>query len=441
MAFLFQSNFKTGRLRTLLVKGAVASFAIQVLFAGLAFLNAVILAHLLGAEGYGAFANAMAWVSLLVIPSTFGFGALLVRDVAILRSRREWAALKGLLDFAKRFVVVLSLLLTLVFLVVVGFVFSSPEQEVMRLSLWVAAPLVPLFASLNVRESVARGLEHINRARLPGMVFRPGILLLGIGSINILWPGYISAPVAMSVNVCAAIVSLVVAIFWLEKILPFEIDLVRPEYRSRVWLRAAFPMLVYGGMQVILGQTDIVMLGVMCSGEDVGLYAAASRLGYLLVYVTFAADTILAPVVARLYASGEEERLQRILLYSVRISFLIVLPFGLLFIFFGENILVLFGHDFVAAKTALIVLAVGRLLDVALGSAALVLAMTGNERIIAVSFMGVGLINIILNGVLIPRYGVEGAAFASILSLFAAKLFLGNYIRTKVGIRVTVLGI
>jgi len=59
-------------------------------FAGFAVLNAIILARVLGAEDYGAFVNAMAWVSLLTIPATFGFGILLVRDTVIYRSQGKW---------------------------------------------------------------------------------------------------------------------------------------------------------------------------------------------------------------------------------------------------------------------------------------------------------------------------------------------------------------
>jgi len=75
------------RLRNHLIKGAVGSLVLQVGFAGSAFFNALVMARVLGAGGYGAFANAMAWVSLLTIPATFGFGILLVRDTAIYRSQ------------------------------------------------------------------------------------------------------------------------------------------------------------------------------------------------------------------------------------------------------------------------------------------------------------------------------------------------------------------
>jgi O-antigen/teichoic acid export membrane protein len=193
-------------------------------------------------------------------------------------------------------------------------------------------------------------------------------------------------------------------------------------------------------MQIILGQTDIVMLGAMRGAGDVGIYAASNRLAYLVVYVMMASNVIIAPIIARLSAKGENARLQKILTRAVRTSFLIILPFGLILIVAGREILAIFGREFMAAQTALAILAVGRLMDVALGNSALVLSMTGHERIVAITFSLISLMNIGLNALLIPRYGLEGAAIASAISLIAAKLVLSAYAIKKAGLHTTVLG-
>ncbi len=252
-----------GRLRTHLIKGAAGSFVLQVGFAGFAFLNAIILARVLGPKGYGTFANAMAWVSLLTIPATFGFGVLLVRDVAAYRAQQKWALLQGLLHFSDRFVLVLSVILALVAAMAAGFIFSSPTQAVMRHTIWIALGLLPLFALYNLRQSALRGLEYVIYARLPGMIIRPGLLFAGIVILYMVWPNYLNTQVVMGVNVGAGAVALALGILFLHKLLPVEAKKATPEYTPRPWLSAAFPMLVYGGAQIVLGQTDIVMLGAM----------------------------------------------------------------------------------------------------------------------------------------------------------------------------------
>jgi len=416
-----------GRLRTHLFKGAAGSFVLQVGFAGFAFLNAIILARVLGADGYGAFANAMAWVSLLTIPATFGFGILLVRDTAIYRSQEKWELLKGLLRFANRIVFVLSVVLALIAAAVAGWLFSLPAQATMRHTVWIALGLLPLFALYNLREAATRGLEHVIRALLPGMIIRPGLLLAGIVGIYYVWPNQLSAPTAMVVNVCAGVVTLAMGIFFLRKLLPAEAQAARPEYTPSIWLQSAFPMLVYGGAQIILGQTDIVMLGAMRGAEDVGLYAAANRLAFLLVYAIYASEVILAPIISRMYTNGDRARLQNIMSKAVNISFIAILPFGMVLVFFGTYILRIFGDEFMTASTTLAILAVGHLVEVGLGSSALLLGMAGFERIMAMTFSIISLLNIVLNYFLIHVYGINGAAIASIVSLILAKLFFTLY--------------
>lgn len=429
-----------GRLRSHLIKGAAGSFGLQVGFAGLAFFNAIILARVLGAGGYGTFANAMAWVSLLTIPATFGFGILLVRDTAIYRSQGKWGLLKGLLRFSDRIVLVLSVLLALAAATAAGFTFSSPAQATMRHTIWIALMLLPIFALYNLRESAIRGLEYVIRARLPGMLIRPGLLLAGIGVIYFFWPNRLSAPAAMSVNVGAGVVILGTGIFFLKRLLPPEVKQAKAEYMPGLWLKAASPMLVYGGTQIVLGQTDIVMLGAMRGAHDVGLYAVAYRLSYLLIYVTYAAEVILAPVTSRMYVNGENIRLQKIITRAVRISFFSVLPFGLVLCFWGGELLGIFGHEFRGAEVALIILSVGRLLEVSLGSSALLLPMTGHERIVAKVLSSFVVANILLNGILIPRYGLEGAAIASVISLISVKSLLTIYAMRKTALMPTILG-
>ena len=429
-------------LRARLIKGAAGSFVLQVGFAGFAFLNAMILARALGAQGYGAFANAMAWVGLLTIPATFGFGILLVRDVAVYRAQHKWALLNGLLRFSNIFVLLLSVFLALVAAGITGVIFSSPIQATLRLTLWFAMPLIPLFALSSLSESTLRGLEFVFRAQLPSMIIRPGLLLTGIVVIQMYWPQQLNAPVAMAVNVGCAILTLGALIFWLRRLLPSEVKEAKAEYELRPWLKSAFPMLIYGGMQIILGQTDIVMLGMMRSAEDVGLYAAAHRLAFLLLYVTMASNMILAPVMSRLYANKEKARLQRILTRALRISFFSILPFALILIFLGDIVLTVFGDDFVNAQSALAILSIGRLGDVfmGVGTGAFILTVAGEEKTVAHVFVYAVCINVVLNFLLIPPYGIIGAALASVVSLLATKIVIAVNAQKKIGIYVTVFG-
>ncbi len=433
---------KPGHLRAHLIKGAAGSFVLQIGFAGFAFLNAIILARVLGAGGYGTFVNAMAWVSLLTIPATFGFGILLVRDTATYRSQGKWGLLKGLLCFSDRIVLVLSVTLALIAAILTGFLFSAPDQATMKHTLWIALLMLPLFSLYNLREATTRGLEYVIRARLPGMIVRPGLLLAGIIVIYHFWPKYLSASMAMAVNVGAFMVALGLGVFFLRQLLPVEARTATPEYTLRPWLKTAFPMLVYSGAQIVLGQADIVMLGAMRGAHEVGLYAAANRLASLLIFVMMASNMILMPVMSRLYANAEMKHLQRILTRAVRLSFFIILPFGIALITNGEYLLRLFGNSFIDAQPAMIILSVGRMLDVfiGVGTGALMLTVASQEKTVARVFVFAALMNVLLNLIFIPKYGIVGASIASMTASLTAKVVLSVKVLMKTGIHVTAFG-
>lgn len=413
-------------IRRHIVIGAAGSFALQIVFAGLSFLNAIILARVLGVEGYGVFANAMSWVTLLTIFATSGFGALLVREVAFCKLEKKWGLLKGILKFSDLFVLAVSLIIALIAGVAAGFFFPLSVQTEMRYTVWTALLLLPVMALCTLRESALRGLEHVIYARFPGMVTRPLLLLLGIIVIYYVSFHQLMPSEAMAINVGTGCIAFALGAFFLQKFLPIECYHAKAEYTPRLWLLPAFSMLLYGGGQVLIGQTDIFMLGLMSGAEEVGLYAPASRISFLLTYVTMASNMIMAPIIFRLYSQKEIKRLQILLRKSVRIAFIVSLPLGLINIFFGKNLLAVFGDQFSEAYFSLLILTLGRLGEVFLGvgTGGLVITAAGKEKSIAYIFLCAALVNVFLNMVLIPKYGSAGAAISSVISLLTARFFV-----------------
>jgi len=245
----------------------------------------------------------------------------------------------------------------------------------------------------------------------------------------------------MAINVCGAIAALGLAMSFLRKLLPVAAKLAMPKYTRRPWLTAAFPMLVYSGAQIVLGQTDIVMLGAMRGAHEVGLYAAASRISQLLMFIPLSTEIIAGPVISRLYSQGEKLRLQRVIRSMVRLTFVVALPTGVALFFLGGYVLGLFGHGFIVADLVLKVLVIGKLFVISLGSGSLLMGMIRRERELSIVVVFVALLNITLNGILIPYYGLYGAAIATIASMTISQMLLVTYLVRRVGFNVSVFGL
>jgi O-antigen/teichoic acid export membrane protein len=434
------SWLKESSLKAHIIKGAVGSFLIQIGFAVLSFLNAIILARLLGARDYGAYANAVAWVSILAVIATFGFDILIVRNVASYHTQQKFDELKGLLHFTERYVLIFSILLTLSFILVAKYFLFSQAEDIIRLSLWWGMPLIPLLTLININGATLRGFEHVIYARLPSMLIRPGLTLLGILAIYLVRPDGVSISNSMAVYIGSTIVALSIAFFWQRKFLPVEILSAHLKYEVRPWMKSAFFLVIFGSVQVLFGQIGTIMLGAMSTAVDVGLFSIASRLAYLLMFALVAVEMILAPVVARLNTLGECEKLQNILTQTVRIVFLVTLFPSLVLIFWGDHVLYIFGHEYAGGQTVLIILVFGQLINAATGSGAIVLFMLGYEQIVTVIFMTVTILSVALNAIIIPRYGLNGVASVSALSLIILNLLLSVFTVKRTGLHVTILG-
>lgn len=85
-------------------------------------------------------------------------------------------------------------------------------------------------------------------------------------------------------------------------------------------------------------------------------------------------------------------------------------------------------------------MSVGYLINLSVGPVALSLIMTGHEKITTVGVVSGAVINIVLNFLLIPKWGIEGAAFATSISMIIWNVILVIWLYKKSGINSTVLG-
>ena len=153
-----------------------------------------------------------------------------------------------------------------------------------------------------------------------------------------------------------------------------------------------------------------------------------------------AATYPLMPVVARLYTTGDIERLQQLVVRAARGVLLFALPTGLVLVVFAPAILELFGSGFDDGATAVRILAIGELVNVLTGFGGVVLVMTGRERDLALC-VGIGAaLNLGLSAALIPLIGLDGAAIGTATGLACANLLMAWLAWRRVGVWAAVVG-
>jgi O-antigen/teichoic acid export membrane protein len=174
---------------------------------------------------------------------------------------------------------------------------------------------------------------------------------------------------------------------------------------------------------------DIFMLGKFRTESDIGIYNVASKIADLTTITLIAINSIAAPKFAEFYGKRDMKRLGRIARQSTKLIFWTSFPI-LCFLFFAPSLMLgIFGKDFQSGSTALRMLTFGQFINAISGSVGLILLMTAKERVFHKIIMTTTVINIALNYFLIPKFGINGAAFVSMLSTIFWNLSSVFYIK------------
>ena len=123
----------------------------------------------------------------------------------------------------------------------------------------------------------------------------------------------------------------------------------------------------------------------------------------------------------------------------MRAIFAASLLVALSYLFFGKSIIrLLYGYKYVPAYAPLLILTIGQLINAGAGSVGNVLSMTGNQTDALKGHIISAFFNIILCFILIPRFGIIGAAISTATSLLLWNVILIAFLKRRSGFRTSV---
>ncbi|WP_175631947.1 oligosaccharide flippase family protein [Virgibacillus siamensis] len=199
---------------------------------------------------------------------------------------------------------------------------------------------------------------------------------------------------------------------------------------DKSFLLYSIPLILATMMDTLINKVDILMLGFMTTTKDVGIYQITVQVSLLVSALLIIFNTVFAPEIAKLYHQGKKMELRRLYIKATRCLAIFSLITTSILLIGSEFILYIFGSEFVQGQTALILRSLGQFVNIAVGGVWLMLAMTGKPRFQMYANIFAFIINILLNLVLIPIYGINGAAFASMITLMFTNI-MGYVIVSK----------
>jgi len=193
-------------------------------------------------------------------------------------------------------------------------------------------------------------------------------------------------------------------------------------------------MLIINIVFIVFQFIDIILLGILSSSSDVGIYTILLKISSVTSIILLGVNSISGPIISKLFSSNQLFELNQYIKAIVRASTLLSIPIFFVIFIYSEAFLLLFGENLLIYKNALYLMCLAQLINILSGSVGLIMQMTNNEKIFKNIIIISLIVNMILSLALIPKYGVWGAVFSSSLSLVLWNILSIIFIKKKINI-------
>lgn len=435
---LVRTRLAPERMAGRVASGAMASVLINGAGASISLVVQIALARTMGEAGFGAYVYAMAWVNVATVFAKVELDTAAVRFVGAYVATERWGLARGFLRFSHRTVLSASIVIAGIGALVVWFGRASltARHPLMSHALLAGCVLLPLSASLLLREAVLQGLKRFGWALAPRNIMRPLVFGLSVGAL--VWLAKpVTPPVAVWLNVLGTVVALGFAIRIWRTAKPARLGNAVPLFERGAWLHTVSPLLAVSVAQLILSQqADVVVVGTMLTTSDAAYYGAASQLTLPLSLLAASVMFVVPPMISELFAGQEQTRLQSLIRVASWAGIGATLPAGLVLIGAGHWLLGWYGTGFQSAYPILVLLVAAQTVNGMFGAlGGYLMTMTRHERAAAWIVGGSAALNLLLALGLTPIYGATGTAAATLIAAVGRSMALVVFIRRTMRLR------
>lgn len=377
------------------------------------FVFVFLIARLLGAEQYGMYQLSLNTVSLLVGITILGLDGALVRFIAVYVSRGNKEKVWGTILIGVGLPLILSSAIS-VLLYAVSYQVAESLFHDSRMAplLQIASLIVPASILSDTLVGAVRGFKNMQYPVIAKFVVQPIVRLVLIAAAVFWGLEVVHAIIIFGIGELLAALML---FYYLNKLF----SLNRPASSAQIdfsnIMKFAIPDWLAGLMDTFRGNIQALLIGSLGSFTGVGIFTVSDQLNTLGHDFYSSINTASKPYIAELHDKKERGQLQKIYQTANKWSLLVNIPFFLAMVLFPSQILLIFGKSFVGGSVALVVMAWANLVDVGTGMGGAILNMTGYTKLKLLNNIVSLVVSLILNVLLIPRFGVLGAAISALV--------------------------
>lgn len=286
------------------------------------------------------------------------------------------------------------------------------DEPVFTGVLQIFAFIIPFNTLRNLISALFKSYEDMASSVLVEKVVSPVSKLVAVGAA-------LALGASLSGVIAATIASAVLTVlfgFWLiHRRLDDTLQLVNPTGHATEFYNFTLPLSIGGVGSALYEKIDLLMVGVFLTSSAVGIYNISVLLATFLSLPIIAFNQLFPPIASKLYSRGQMSELNIVYATTNRwILTLTLFPF-LAIVTFTDRILLIFGEEFIAGASVLLLLSAAQLVNATVGPSGYILMMTGHQYVTMMNNVMSALLNIVLNYYFIMQFGLIGAALATSL--------------------------
>jgi O-antigen/teichoic acid export membrane protein len=379
------------------------------------FVFGIIVARSIGADGYGLYDLGVTVALILTGFSLLGLPGGIVRFLPTAIRKRDETRVWGILQVSIALAGSVSLVLALAAFGLADLLaenlFHKPALgPILRL----ASICIPLTAVQYVLLAVIRSFKEMQY-----QVYADSILfnVTKIGLTVLLLMAGLDAWGVLVAYVVALVAEDVLLLYYLNRLFPLQRPLRAARRNVRELLSFSLPLWLTRFVSTFGRQAELLFLGILGTTASVGVYSASLRIQLVGDLLLSAVQTAAMPIISDLHHRGEHAQLNRLYRTLTKWSLLFNLPFFLTMILFARPVLAIFGQDFTVGVPVMVIVAIGILVDAGTGICGAMIDMTGYSKLKFYNSVGSLILRITLDLLLIPVWGMVGAAVATGLAI------------------------
>jgi O-antigen/teichoic acid export membrane protein len=411
----------------LITNGSI-SYLLTIIGIFFGYITTIYVTNLYGATVYGTLTLVITVVSIFSMIPKFGMDVALVRIIGgCCGKKKEEIFLVFKVVFV--FTLILSILFSILLLILSGVIsegiFNKPElNEYLK----IASIMIVTTTIVTIVSASLQGLGRVKEC-----IFIQSVLLQLIFLILLLFN--VSDDIVLLYTYSSIISAILSLYYGIRKFSSLSGGVVKKTVKA-IFIKTitiAAPMLYAGSFALLMNWIDILMLGFYRSGAEVGVFSAAQKVAGVISISLVAISSVVAPKFAEFYSKNDMQNLKKVAKQSTTIAFFTSIPIFLTLIVFSNEIMNLFGDGFIIGSTVLIIISTAQFINAICGPVGYLMQMSNNQTTFKNIILLASIVNIFLNYILIPVYGINGAATSTLITMLIWNVTALLFLRKKMG--------